>query len=178
MILRYDGTTKIAEVTGVGEGSINSAKLADNSVTTTKVVDGSITTAKLASGAVTSDKIDWTTIKGSTSIPIAIKNATMIWLVPCTLARVGNLVLLQINGSCTGTPDKEGTSIETLPVGFRPALEVNSAGYISASGGDTAILGATIRTNGTMAWWAAKTPAKNAYLRCAITYPTTDDWPS
>lgn len=45
MILRYDGTTKIAEVTGVGEGSITSAKLANS--------------------AVTSDKIDWTTLKGA-----------------------------------------------------------------------------------------------------------------
>ena len=77
MILRYDGTTKIAEVTGVGEGSITSAKLADNSVTTTKVVDGSITTAKLANRAVTSEKIDWTTIKGAPTLRnIAVSDDT------------------------------------------------------------------------------------------------------
>ena len=158
MILRYDGTTKIAEVTGVGEGSITSAKLANS--------------------AVTSEKIDWTTIKGSSSIPMAVKNTTMMWKVPCDLARVGNLVLLQINGNCTGTPDKEGTSSETLPVGFRPTLKVNTAGYISASDGSPAILGASVRTDGKIAWWSSKTPAKDAYWRFAVTYPTTDDWPS
>lgn len=158
MILRYDGTTKIAEVAGVG--------------------DGSITTAKLANSAVTSDKIDWTTIKGSSSIPIATKDTTMMWKVPCTLARVGNLVLLQISGSCTGTPDASGTSSETLPVGFRPALEVNSAGYINASDGSPNILGASVKTNGRIAWWSSKKPAKDTYWRFAVTYPTTDDWPS
>lgn len=116
--------------------------------------------------------------KGGSSIPTAIKYTTMMWQVPCTLARVGNVVLLQINGNCTGTPDKDGTSSETLPVGFRPALEVNTTGYINATGGDTAILGATVRTNGKIAWWAAKTPANNAYMRFTVTYPTTDDWPS
>lgn len=158
MILRYDGTTKIAEVTGVGEGSITSAKLANS--------------------AVTSDKIDWTTLKGDPSIPIAIKNTKMMWQVPCTLARVGNLVLLQINGNCNGTPDKEGTSSETLPVGFRPALEVATAGYISQTGGGSAILAASVLTNGKIAWSADKTPAKNAFWRLAVTYPTRDDWPS
>ena len=158
MIMRYDGTTKIAEVTGVA--------------------DGSITSAKLANSAVTSEKIDWTTIKGDPSIPMAVKNTTMMYQVPCTLARVGNLVLLQISGSCTGTPDKEGKSAETLPVGFRPALEVNTSGYINASDGSPNILGATIRTNGQIAWWSSKKPAKNTYWRFAVTYPTRDDWPS
>lgn len=116
--------------------------------------------------------------KGGSSIPIATKDTVMMWSVPCTLARVGNLVLLQINGNCTGTPDKEGTSSETLPIGFRPALAVNTTGYINASNGDSVILGASVYSSGQIAWWASKTPAKNAYMRFAVTYPTTDDWPS
>lgn len=116
--------------------------------------------------------------KGGSSIPIAIENTKMMWQVPCTLARVGNLVLLQINGFCNGTPDKDGTSKETLPVGFRPALEVATAGYVSTSGGGSAILAASVTTNGIINWSADKTPAKNAYWRFAVTYPTRDDWPS
>lgn len=142
------------------------------------LTDGSITTAKLANGAVTSDKIDWTTIKGDPSIPIAIKNTTMMYSVPCILARVGNLVLLQINGFCTGTPNANGSSAETLPVGFRPALNVNTAGYINASDGTPIILAATVNSNGKIDWSSYKTPAKNTYWRFAVTYPTTDDWPS
>lgn len=142
------------------------------------LTDGSITTAKLANRAVTSDKIDWTTLKGDPSIPIATKNTTMMYSVPCILARVGNLVLLQINGNCTGTPDAMGSSTETLPVGFRPALNVNTTGYINASDGTPIILAASVTTNGKIDWYSDKKPAKNAYWRFSVTYPTTDDWPS
>lgn len=158
MILRYDGTTKIAEVTGVGEGSITSAKLANS--------------------AVTSDKIDWTTLKGDPSIPIAIKNTTMMYSVPCILARVGNLVLLQIDGNCTGIPTANNTSTETLPVGFRPALNANTTGYFNASDGTPIILAATVKSDGKISWHSYKKPAENTYWRFAVTYPTRDNWPS
>lgn len=144
----------------------------------TVITNSDIADKKPESPIVYSESILDLVYKGGPSIPMAIKNTTMMWKVPCTLARVGNLVLLQISGSCTGTPDKEGKSSETLPVGFRPALGVDTSGYINASDGSPNILGASVYSDGKISWWTSKTPAKNAYWRFAVTYPTRDDWPS
>lgn len=144
----------------------------------TVITNGDITDKKPTRPIVYSESILDLVYKGGSSIPMAIKDAVMMWSVPCTLARVGNLVLLQINGNCIGTPDRIGTSSETLPVGFRPAFRVNTAGYISASDGSMVILATSVDPNGQIEWYADKTPAKNAFWRFTVTYPTTDDWPS
>lgn len=144
----------------------------------TVITNSDITDKKPTRPIVYSESIIDLVCKGGPSIPMAIKYTTMMWQVPCTLARVGNVVLLQISGFCNGTPDKEGTSKETLPVGFRPALEADSVGYISVAGGGSAILAAGVNPNGKISWYCDKTPAKNAYWRFTVTYPTRDDWPS
>lgn len=144
----------------------------------TVITNSDITDRKPTRPIVYSEPILDLVYKGGPSIPMVIKNTTMMYEVPCTLARVGNLVLLQISGFCTGTPGASGTSAETLPVGFRPALEVDTAGYINASDGSPNILAAAVYYDGKIAWWTSKTPAKDTYWRFSVTYPTTDDWPS
>ena len=144
----------------------------------TVITNSDITDKKPTRPIVYSESILDLVYKSGPSIPMAVKTTTMMWSLPCTLARVGNLVLLQIDGICDGTPDATGTSTEALPVGFRPALWVNTSGYTTVSDGEAVILAVSLNPNGRIDWWASKTPAKNAYWRVAVTYPTTDDWPS
>ena len=50
--------------TSLADGSVTTAKLADNAVNSSKIADGSVTTAKLADNAVTSAKIQDGSITG------------------------------------------------------------------------------------------------------------------
>ena len=78
--------------TSLADGSVTTAKLADNAVTSGKIQDGSVTTAKLADNAVTSGKIQdgsVTTAKLANSTVTAAKIASGVLPANATKEKAG-----------------------------------------------------------------------------------------
>jgi len=135
--------------------------------------------AKLAgTEVVKSQNIDFTTLKGSTSLPYVEKTVPGGWGASLTLTRVGNLVIGNIFGgnSLPSTDGQWATQSETVPVGFRPAgYTVQLSGMVAANRGFTQ----AIESNGIMrlivsAQWTSGSTDR----RGTATWFTKDAWPS
>lgn len=87
------------------------------------------------------------------------------------LFRVGNIVIYNIYSAPTESMPNTGTSIEAIPVGYRPK-SISSAVMRGAVIGEW-----RVNPNGTAYWWSGQTIGNNIVLT-SLVYLTEDDFPS
>ena len=163
MITRYEGTDKVADVTGdVTASDLDNAK--------TQAVNES---KQYTNTQVNNNKPK----KTSTNVTMANGNQ-----VHCE--RYGDVVCLTMNDTGSGTLQQSGTSRETIKVGYRPATAVSTlCRYgVSPSGiTDTYIdnIGfLTVNTDGTVSWAFSTKPTGPQRWTWSISYITNDTFPS
>jgi hypothetical protein len=107
--------TDAVETAKIKDGNVTTAKIGDSQITTAKIGDSQVTTDKINDGAVTEAKIAASTTVAAT--PGANNDLNSV-----VARRYANGQVL-LSGSVlrvSGTWSGDGTTITTLPVGFRP----------------------------------------------------------
>ena len=129
-----------------------------------------------ANSSITSDNVDWTTIGGQTLSDLMTQGTVSTtsegpYGIDIKLFRVGNIVIYSIYSAPTGSMPNTGTSIEAIPVGYRPK-STSSAVMRGSSIGEW-----RVNPSGTAYWWDNQTIG-NKIVTTLLVYLTEDDFPS
>jgi len=138
------------------------------------------------SGVVASDNIDFTTLKGSTDIPVAMKNVPIGWDIYTTLVRVGNVVTAGRSMVSTTQFSSQTTTLdETIPEGFRPVANASlgACGRIDGTITDGMDRGTwlcwTVNSDGSLLFSTSGSTTSGAKRIDTIgSWITVDEWPS
>ena len=140
------------------------------------IANGAIGSDQLAAGAVKSQNVDWTAISGQTLSDLMTQCTVSAtpkgpYGIDINLFRVGNIVIYSIYSAPTESMPGTGTSIEAIPVGYRPKSS-SSAVMRGGSVGEW-----RVNPNGTAYWWSGQTIG-NSIVTTSLVYLTEDDFPS
>lgn len=140
------------------------------------IANGAIGSDQLAAGAVKSNNVDFTTISGQTLSDLMTQcTASTISEGPygtdIGLFRVGNIVIYSLYSAPTDPMPQTGTSVEAIPVGYRPK-SISSAVLRGTTVGEW-----RVNPNGTAYWWNDQAIG-NRIIVTLLVYLTEDDFPS
>lgn len=129
-----------------------------------------------ANSSITSDNVDWAGISGQTLSDLMTQCTVSTtskgpYGIDIRLFRVGNIVIYNIYSAPTESMPNTGTSIEAIPVGYRPTST------ISAVIRGRAIGEWRVNPNGTAYWWSDQAIG-NSIVTTLLVYITEDDFPS